>query len=822
MLKNYFNVAWRSLIKHPLYAGINIFGLALGISAFLLIMQYVSYEESYESHIPNVEDIYRVRLDMYRNGELMYKSSENYPGVAPAMVEEFPEVMAAAKVYNIGSKNNVIITRDDAPGGPIVLKHKQFMYAEEGLLSMLGYQLIQGDIKTALAEPFSMVISQTTAQKYFGNENPIGKNLRLEDDDFANELNKVTGVFADQPSSTHLKFDVLSSFSTLLTRGDWAMGRYGNGWRRKDFYTYVQLSPGTDPIQLEAKFPALVEKYQPNNKEHNIVNELLLQPIADIHLDDPLTDEPEVNGNHEAVSYLGIIAIFIIIIAWVNYINLSTARSMDRAREVGLRKVMGSYRYHLVVQFLLEAFVINGLAILLSFLFILIVTPFFVALGGTPSDYIIWQQSWFWSNVWVLFVAGSLLSGIYPAFVMSSFKPVMVLKGKLKSSSSGLSLRKGLVILQFTIAVALMIGTWTVYNQMEYMQNKDLGFNIDQTLVIERPAKRDTSNALNLSRITAFKNSLRQASDIKNVGGGSALPGKQLRFKTPIRTRSQTEQDAVPFSYANMDYGYFETMNMEAIAGRLFSEEFQDHKNQGNVLINETGARQLGFDPPELALNEVLAIDQFEMEVKVVGVLEDYHQESLKEAKSPIIFGAGQGVMEYYMVHVNTNDLPQTLEKIEEAWSRAFPGNPFEFFFLDQYFNSYYESERQFRDLFSAFAVLAAIIGCLGLFGLSSFTAMQRTREIAIRKVLGSSVKKIVMLLSRDFLMLVGLGIVIAWPLSYLLMDNWLANYPYAVDIGFTSFIASGMIVVGVALLTITYHILKSAMANPVESLKYE
>ncbi len=822
MFKNYFNVAWRSLLKHPLYAAINVFGLALGISAYLLIMQYVSFEESYESHVPNAKDIYRVRLDMYRNGELMYKSSENYPGVGPALLDEYPEVLQSAKAYNIGSKNNVIITRDDAPGGPVVMKHRKFMYAEKDILALLGFQMIQGDINTALEEPFSMVISESMARKYFGNENPIGRNLRLEDDDFANELNKVTGVFADLPSSTHLKVDVLSSFSTLLTRGDWAQGRYGTGWGRKDFYTYVRLTSGTNPATLQAKFSALVDKYQPDNKGKNIVNELLLQPITSIHLDDPLTDEPEVNGSREAVSYLGIITVFIIIIAWVNYINLSTARSMDRGREVGLRKVMGSYRHHLIIQFLIEAFVINGLAMLLGFFIIAVATPFFVGIGGTPEDYIIWQQSWFWGHVSVLFVVGSLLSGIYPAFVMSSFKPIMVLKGKLKNSSAGLSLRKGLVILQFTIAVALMIGTWTVYNQMEYMQNRDLGFNIDQTIVVERPAKRDTSHALNVSRVTAFKNSLRQESDVINVGGGSALPGKQLRFKTPIRTREQTVQDAIPFSYANMDYGYFETMNMKAVAGRVFAEEFKDHEDRGNIMINETGARQLGFETPEEAINAVLAIDQFDVEVKVVGVLEDYHQESLKEAKSPIIFGAAEGVMEYYMVHVNTNDLPMTLEKIETAWLKAFPGNAFDYFFLDTYFNSYYESERQFRDLFTAFAILAAVIGCLGLFGLSSFTAMQRTREIAIRKVLGSSVNKIVLLLSRDFLLLVGVGIVIAWPLSYFIMDNWLANYPYAVSIGMTSFIASGLIVVGVALLTITYHILKSALANPVESLKYE
>ncbi|WP_422360555.1 ABC transporter permease [Reichenbachiella sp.] len=825
MLKNYFNVAFRSLLKNRLYSFINIFGLAIGLAAFLMINHFVAFEKSYENHVADKENIYRVQLDVYQNGELVYKSSENYPGAGPAMLEDFPEVISSAKLYNMGSKNNVIITSENGEQNPQVLKHRRFLYAEAAFLPMFSVPMIQGDAATALEKPHTIVISESMAKKYFGNENPMGKLLRLEDDDFNNELCTVTGVFQDVPESTHLKFDVLISFNTLYTRdtdgSGWAKRRYGNGWRRKDFYTYVQLKPTADPKKLESQFPALVDKYNPENKERNRKDVLSLQPLKDIHLYSQLTDEAEVNGNGDGVFYISIIAYFILIIAWVNYINLSTARSFDRGREVGLRKVMGSYRSSLIAQFLVESLVINGLAMLLAFAIIFITGNLFHNLSGTPLSYVIWTQSWFWIMVAGVVLMGSLLSGIYPAFVISSFKPAQVLHGKLKTSSGGVALRKALVIFQFAMSVALIVGTATVFDQMEYMQSKDLGFDMEQTIVVERPPKQDTSREVRSNRVKSFKTGLKQRSEIISVAGSTLLPGKKLRFKTPIRTNLQSQDEALPLSIAGIDFDFAESMNMEVIAGRAFSEEMRDDLDS-LVILTENSSRALGFEKPEDAIGKRIEIERFRWSPSVVGVIADYHQESLKEEKPKTLIYLSGSNSEYFMIKVNMDQSTQAIASIEEQWHRSFPGNPFHYFFLDEYFNSYYESERQFKDLFATFSILAIIVGCLGLFGLSSFTAIQRAREIAIRKVLGSSILNIIQLLSKEFLILVGSATLIVWPVSYYLMDQWLDNYPYRIDIGWTSFIYSGLVVLTVTAITISYQTLKSATANPVDALNHE
>ncbi|MEP2023417.1 FtsX-like permease family protein, partial [Reichenbachiella sp.] len=430
-------------------------------------------------------------------------------------------------------------------------------------------------------------------------------------------------------------------------------------------------------------------------------------------------------------------------------------------------------------------------------------------------------QSWFWTMVVGVILIGSLLSGIYPAFVLSSFKPVQVLHGKLRTSSGGIALRKALVIFQFAMSVALIVGTVTVFDQMEYMQSRDLGFDMRQTIVVERPPKQDTSREVRSNRVKSFKAGLKQRSEIISVAGSTLLPGKKLRFKTPIRTNLQSQDEAVPLSIAGIDFDFAESMNMEIIAGRAFSEELRDDLDS-LVILTENASRALGFEKPEDAIGKRIEIERFRWSPSVVGVMSDYHQESLKEEKpKTLIYLSGTG-SEYFMIKVNMDQSAQAISSIEEQWYKSFPGNPFHYFFLDEYFNSYYESERQFKDLFASFSILAIIVGCLGLFGLSSFTAIQRAREIAIRKVLGSSILSIIQLLSKEFLILVGTATLIIWPVSYYLMDQWLDNYPYRIDIGWTSFFYSGVVVLMVTAITISYQTLKSATANPVDALNHE
>lgn len=820
MIKNYLLTSFRHLLKQRFFASLNILGLAIGLSAFWLIQHYVRYERSYENFIENGDDIYRVQLDVYRNGELVYKSSENYAGVGEAMKREFPEVLEYARLYNMGSKNNVIITREDGPNGPVVFKQRKFLYADAPILKMFSYEMVNGDIEKALAAPFTIVISETMARNYFGDEDPMGKTLRLEDDDFNNEPCIVTGVFKDPPSNTHLKFDVLISFPTIYGRFETALSRYKTGWDRKDYYTYVHLKEGTDPANLEEKLPELVTKYKPELADQNGEDILLLQPVKDIHLNSRLTDEAEINGNAEAVGYLAIIAWFIVIIACINYVNLSTAKSIERAKEVGLRKVVGSQKSQLIFHFLVESTLVFLFAIVVAFVLTLLITPLFNNIGGTPSSYIIWIQPWLWISALIFWVGGSLVTGFYPALVLSSFKPVEVLKGRFKGKSEGVFLRKALVILQFATSVILIVGTLIVYEQMSFMQNQDLGYSTDQIMVVERPSTRDTSNVQARNDYMSFKNGLSAQSMVNGVAGSGMLPGKKLRFKTQFRKLDQDPSLATTFAVSSMDYEFFELLDMGMIAGRNFSRDFIKDADTA-IVINEYGARALGFEPEE-AVGKYMSIDQFRWKPQIIGVIKNIHNESLQEAIQPLAFFLQQYNNEYMMVKVETMNIDEAVSVVEKQWNESFSGNPFEFFFLDSYFDSYYQSEKSFSSLFLVFTVLAIIIGCLGLFGLSSYTAVQKTKEIGIRKVLGSTTLGIVSLMFKDFLLLIAIANLIAWPVAYYFLNGWLENYPYHVNINFLLFGLAALLVVLIAFLTVSYHTLKTAQLNPAKTLKYE
>lgn len=820
MVKNYLLTSLRHLLKQRFFTLLNVLGLSIGLVAFWLITHYVNYERSYENFMANGDDIYRVQLDVYRNGELVYKSSENYAGAGAALKDEFPEVLEFGRFYNMGSKNNVIITWEQGPNGPVVLKQRKFLYADASIFDMFSYEMVQGDRTTALEEPFTIAISETMAKKYFGEEDPMGKILRLEDDDFNDEPCRVTGVFKDAPTNTHLKFDVLISFPTIYGRYDGAIQRYKTGWGRKDYYTYVQLRPGTDPKQLEQKFPEVVSKFKPELADQNGKDVLLLQPVKDIHLTSRLTDEAEINGNGEAVKYLALIAWFIIIIACINYVNLSTAKSVERAKEVGLRKVVGSQKGQLVLHFLIESSIIFLVSILIGCVLLIVATPFFNAVGGTPASYQIWNQNWFWISSVAFWFVGSIATGFYPALVLSSFKPVEVLKGKFKGKSEGIMLRRALVIFQFATSVTLIIGTLIVYEQMSYMQNQDLGYSTEQIMVVERPSKRDTSFTQARNDYMSFRDGLNNQSSIMGVAGSGMLPGKKLRFKTQLRNLNQDAALATSFAVSSMDYEFMELMEIELLQGRNFSRDFANDADTA-IIINEYGARALGYTPEEI-VGKFISIDQFNWKPQVIGVIKNIHNESLHESMQPVAFFLQNVNHEYVMVKVSTGNLDNTIAVVEDQWNRSFRGNPFEYFFLDEYFNSYYEADQSFRNLFLVFAVLAIFIGCLGLFGLSSYTAVQKTKEIGIRKVLGSSTSGIVQLMFKDFVVLIGIANLIAWPLSWYFLNQWLENYPYHISVNLLSFLAATVVVLVIAFLTVSFHTFKTAKLNPANTLKYE
>ena len=822
MIRNLLLTAIRNLKKNKFFSLLNILGLAIGMAVFLLIAQYVRFERSYEKFIPNKDNIYRVKLETYRNNDLIMASAENYPGVGPGLKDEIPEVLSYARLYNQGYKNNVIITNKEARPDPIAFKQRKFLYADSSFLPMMGYPMLKGDARNALAEPFTAVISEKYAVMYFGKENPIGKMLHLQDDDFTNELVKVTGVFKNLPLNTHLKFDILFSYKTMFARFEGAPERYGTGWFRKDMYVFVQLGPGTNPKSIEARLPAIVDKYKPDLKQSQQKDVLSLQPIKDIHLKSELAEEPEPNGNARIVFFMSIIGIFVLVIAWINYVNLSTARAIERAKEVGIRKVVGAFRHQLINQFLTEAALVNLLSVIIAFGLVALALPYFDTLSGLSLNQSFLIQPWFLGLVFMLWIGGTFLSGVYPALVLSSFKPVIVLKGKLKNSSTGILLRKGLVIMQFMASIALIAGTFIVYRQLNYMMNHSLGMNIDQVLVLERPGIADTGRTAYNSAIDVFRNESKKHPAITSVSASLTVPGKQREYKVTIKRFGSSTNDSAIMRVNSMDYDFMDVFKMKLLAGRTFSRDFPKDEDT-SVIITESSLRPLGFKDPQDAIGKTLNIPRFgDWKPIIAGVVNDYYQVSLKKPLDPSIFFCTIYGGEFYSLRIQTNNISQTLEHVRQSWIKAFPGNPFEYFFLDDYFNAQYQNERKFGKLFTSFAILAIIIGCLGLFGLSAFMANQRIKEIGIRKVLGASVADITTMLSKDFIRLVAIAVLVASPVAWFVMDRWLQDFAHRVSISWWVFAVAGMTALLIAVITVSFQAVKAAIANPVKSLRTE
>lgn len=821
MIQNLLTTALRNLRKNKFFTSLNIAGLAIGMAVFFAISLYVYFERSYENFIPDADNIYRVSLTSYVNNELAIASAENYPGLGPALKKDFPEVEAYARLYNLGYKNNVIITNEDAQPDPIAIKQKRFLYADSSFLQMMQYPLVAGDPLTALAEPFCAVISEQHARLYFGDQNPIGKTLRMQDDDFNNELVKITGVFKNLPSNTHLKFDILFSYKTLFSRYERAVARYEQSWERKDMYTFIRLREGTDPTAFERKIAVIAEKYNPALKERNQQDVMALQPLKSIHLTSNLAEEPEPNGDDRLVVFLALIGIFVITIAWINYVNLSTAKAMERAKEVGVRKVLGAFKSQLMNQFLAESALINLFAVVVSLLIIFLMIPGFNSVSGLELSVRDLTQPWFILLVAFVWVVGTLLSGFYPALVLSSFKPVIVLKGKLRNSVSGIMLRKGLVVFQFMASIALIAGTLIVYRQLDFMMKQDIGVNIDQVLVLERPGISPRDMNAFTSAIDVFRNEVKKHPSVEGISASGTVPGKQREYKVVAKRYGAPDDASITTRFNSMDYEFFDVFKMKLIAGRAFSEKYPNDPDT-SIIITESAVRLFGFKTPEEAIGQTIAVPQYEYYPVIVGVVNDYHQVSLKKVLDPTVFYCTNYYGEYYSVRLKTADIQESVAHIRDSWEKAFPGNPFEYFFLDDFFNRQYENERKFGTLFTTFSVLAVIVGCLGLFGLSAYTASQRTREIGIRKALGSSESGIFFLLSREYIKLVVLSAALAIPLVWFVMSSWIESFPYRTNISWFTFVLAGLTVLVVAILTVSYQTLKAARTNPVESLRCE
>jgi putative ABC transport system permease protein len=805
MLYNYFRTAVRNFGKNRGFSLLNVSGLAIGIAASLLIYQYVRYEKSYDTFNSKAEQIYRIQYNSYQNGIVNFECAAAVPAVGPAMRDNFNEVLAVARLF---PASGVMSYLDPVMGKVAFRESNNIQVTEPSIFDIFDIEFISGNPETCIDGGGKIAISKSAAEKYFGNNNAIGKTINFNgESDF-----EVTAVFKDLPDNSHIKFDFLINNAIFA---EWNPG-WEDSWGWYDHNTYVLLDEGVDYKEFQKRWDTYLEEIRGEDWEkYNYRAEFILQPLLDIHLYSDLLQEsrPAEQGDGTAVYFLGIIAFFILLIAWVNYINLSTAKSLERANEVGVRKVMGAQKSQLTIQFLVESFVLNLLATLIGVIVVIIVWPWFVELTGRNMSFTMIYQPQFWGLSIILFLAGTLLSGFYPALVISSFKPVVVLKGKVFKSSKGTFLRKALVVFQFAVSIVLIAGTVIVLQQIEFMRNKDLGVNINETLVIKGPGVTDSTFN---DKLQSFKTEVTRITGVATMSASSNVPGDEIFWTRGIRRVSGDTELGMTVYNVGIDHDYIPSYDLKLLAGRNFAKEFND---DDKVILNKSLAKVLAFDDFKASIGEKVRLGGDTLEV--IGILDDYHQMSLKATVAPLVFKLSTS-NSFFSFKISADNYDNVIEQIEEQWAVFFPSNPFDYFMLDQFFNKQYDSDRRFSNVFSIFSFLAIFVACLGLFGLASFMTVQRTKEIGIRKALGSSVNNIVSLLSSGFARLVLIANIFALPLAWWLMNQWLESFPYHINVSIVVLALSGLLVVIIALISVSFETIKAAKVSPANTLRYE
>ena len=816
MIKHYLKVSFRNLWKYKSFSVINIAGLAIGMAACLLILQYVSFKLSFDQFHRYADDIYRVVNDRYQQGKLIQHGTITYSGISKAMNDDYEEVVQHARIAPSGE---VILTYNDKR-----IAEDEILYADSNFLAMFDFPLIAGDKRTVLKDPNALIISQSLADKIFDYKGDdynqfIGTPIKYGTD---SALYKIEAICKDVPENSHLPFNILVSYKTLINA--WKEADYD--FTQSDFWHYVRLKPGTNYKSFNAQLGAYSQKHFQGNKMSGSDETFYLQPLSKAHLYSDFEYELGRTGSATVVWALLIIALFIITIAWVNYINLATARSVERAREVGIRKVVGCERKRLIFQFLFESALVNFIGIGLALVLVMLVQSSF-------NDLLKYQLSLSYlvtkglSGYGILIgliaivVLGIFISGLYPAFVLSSFKPIAVLKGRFSSSQKGIFFRKALVIGQFAVTIGLIIGSLVVMQQIRYMNKTHLGFSMEQVMVVRSPSLT-TWDSTFVNRINTFKEELKQIAHVKAAATSWNVPGGDIGRSFNVRQKDSATTNQFTVRHTAIDYDFLDVYGIKLIAGRNFtqSDVSQRGADRRAMLINRSAAKLLGFKSPEGAISKTILRGTREWDV--VGVVEDYHQKSLRYPMEPMIFMPFYGTNNAISVKLAPGELPRTIAEIKKKYDAFFPGNLFDYTFLDETFNRQYENEQLFGKAFGIFAGLAIFVACLGLLGLTMFATIQRTKEIGVRKVLGASVSSIVLLLSKNFLKLILLSSLVAFPLAWWAMNSWLRDFAYRINIGWWIFILAGASALFIALATISFQAIKAAIANPVKSLRTE
>lgn len=811
MLRNYIKIAIRNLWRNKSFSAINILGLAMGIASCLVIMLFVVDELSYDRFNENADRIVRVVFRGSVQGEKM-NEAHVMPPVAKTLLADYPEVENATRLRAYGTPK---VTHNDR-----TFRNNTFAFVDSNFFQVFTLPLLEGDPTKALVQPNSLVISRATAQKYFGEADPIGKVLSFKD---WNQDFTITGVMENIPENSHFQFDLLGSMAGFPDAEV-------NSWMVSEFHTYLLLAPGYDYKQLEAKLPQVVEKYmgpqlqqamgisleQFNNAGNSLG--LFLQPVTDIHLHSDLIHELRPGGNIQYVYIFGAIALFMLLIACINFMNLSTAGASKRAKEVGVRKVLGSGKGQLVRQFLTESVLLSLLALLIALIFVRAALPVFNELSGKNLSLQYWNNPMILPGLLLFGLFVGVLAGSYPAFFLSAFKPIAVLKGSVSSpaGASGkktLSLRSGLVVFQFCISIILIIGTTVVYQQLRYIQNKELGYKKDQVLVLPE------TNLLG-QQVEVFRQQLLQDPRIVSVSTSGFLPaGPSWNNNFFIFPDGDASKGVKTLRY-DVDDQYLATLGIELVAGRNFSQEYG--ADSSAIILNETAAAALGWGLDALGKTLTNANNEgIISSYRVIGVVKDFHFRSLHERIAPLVMVMGNSSGSV-IAKVGTDDVGGLLASAEKHWKALVADEPFYYSFLDERFEKTYEAEMKVGRILAIFAALTIFVACLGLFGLATFTAEQRTKEIGVRKVLGADVPDIVALLSKDFLKLVFVAAIVAFPIAWWAMHQWLEDFAYRIDLPLWAFIGAGVLATIIAFLTIGYHAIKAATANPVKNLRTE
>jgi putative ABC transport system permease protein len=807
MFKNYFKIAFRNLWRNKGFSAINIFGLAIGLAVCLLITLFVVDELSYDQYNLNADRIYRVNSDFKVNGSL-FNDRETPAPMAAALMKEYPQIEQATRLRENGK---TLVKKDNQ-----TLTEEGCFYADANLFKVFTLPFIAGDAKTALIQPHSLVISEAIAKKYFNSTDVIGKTLRLDNtDDY-----KITGVIENTPKQAHIHFNLVKAMS------GWPDSRRTE-WTNENYLTYLLTRKGTTQQDVDGYLKQVTKRYAEPELQHYIHSSIadlegkgdhfrfVTLPIRKIHLYSTITNEVEPSGNIQYIYIFIIIAVFILLIACVNFMNLSTARSAGRAREVGVRKVLGSNRGTLIYQFLIESTLTSFIALSISLFLAALLLPYFNQLSGKQITLDLISTVWLAPALLAITIIIGLMAGLYPAFFMSAFQPIEVLKGKLASGFKGSWLRNSLVVFQFSTVIMLIVGTLVIYNQLNYIRNKKLGYNREQVLVLQ--------NIYSLGQhAKSFKQDVLKLGGVQSGTMTSFLPTR-MNNNTEVYSKDVTSASGQSTAIATwyVDEDYIPVLGMQMAKGRNFSKEMLT--DSGGIIVNETAAALLGFRDP---LNKKIFKGSAESHttLNIIGVVKDFNAGSLRSKIEPLLLrlGENRGAMEF---RINTKNIPALISQIETLYHAAdanMAGQPFSYSFMDDDFNHVYQSEQNTGKIFMSFAFFAILIACLGLFGLVTYAAEQRTKEIGIRKVLGASVANIVSMLSNDFLKLVGIAAVIAFPISWYAMNNWLQGFAYRTGISWWVFVSAALLAIVITLATVSFRAIKAALMNPVKSLKTE